>query len=187
MGEMMSKVLTKTQSFTLSKQALVSIYEEHSPGIYRYAYRLLGDRDNAEECVAETFSRFLQAVQAGRGPTENVKAYLYRSAHNWIVDSYRKQPTASLELKEDILSSGVEGNPSNEVARRFLQERLRKALSSLPYDQQRVVEMRFIEEMSHSEVAVELDKTEEATRALQHRAIATLRRLFSLSEEQTND
>jgi RNA polymerase sigma-70 factor (ECF subfamily) len=184
---MMTKVLTKTQAFTISKQTLVSIYEEHSPGIYRYAYRLLGDRDTAEECVAETFSRFLQAIQAGRGPRENVKAYLYRSAHNWIVDSYRQKPASTLELNEELLSSGHEGNPSDEVSRKLLQDRLRKALSTLPYDQQRVVEMRFIDEMSHSEVAEELAKTEEATRALQHRAITSLRRLLLSTEEKPND
>lgn len=183
----MTKELTKTQTFSITKQALVSIYEEYSPGIYRYAYRLLGDRDTAEECVAETFSRFLQAIQAGRGPSENVKAYLYRSAHNWIVDNYRKQPAPTLELDEELLSSGHEGNPSNEVSRKLLQDYLRKALRSLPYDQQRVVEMRFIDEMAHSEIAVELAKTVDATRALQHRALTTLRRLLLSSEEKSND
>jgi len=183
----MTKVLTKTQSITITKQALVTIYEEQSPGIYRYAYRLLGDRDIAEECVSETFSRFLQAIQAGRGPRENAKAYLYRSAHNWIVDNYRKQPAPTLQLDEELVSAGQEGNPSSEISRKLLQDQLRKALRSLPYDQQRVVEMRFIDEMTHSEVAVELAKTVEATRALQHRALTTLRRLLLSSEEKTND
>ncbi len=52
----------------LSKQELIALYEENSPGIYRYAVRLLGDVTIAEDCVSETFSRFLGAIQRGGGP-----------------------------------------------------------------------------------------------------------------------
>ena len=40
---------------------LADIYDTFSPGLYRYAMRLTGDQDLAEECVADTFSRLLQA------------------------------------------------------------------------------------------------------------------------------
>ena len=74
----------------IETQALAEIYDSYSPGIYRYAMRLLGDMTLAEDCVAETFARFLKSLQEQRGPRNNLKAYLYRIAHNWIVDHYRK-------------------------------------------------------------------------------------------------
>ena len=49
----------------LQRQALAEVYDRFSPGLYRYARRLLGDADLAEECVAETFSRFLRALHRG--------------------------------------------------------------------------------------------------------------------------
>ncbi len=90
----MNTTLT-ANAIIFDKQSLVAIYEQHSPGIFRYAYRLLGDRELSEECVSETFSRFLQAVRNGRGPNENVQGYLYRVAHNWVTDHYRHRPPVS--------------------------------------------------------------------------------------------
>src|SRR3990172_2037020 len=47
--------------------ALGEIYSRYSTELYRYAVRLLGDVHLAEDCVAETFSRFLQALAASGG------------------------------------------------------------------------------------------------------------------------
>jgi RNA polymerase sigma-70 factor (ECF subfamily) len=59
------------------------------------------------------------------------------------------------------------------------QQRLRSALQRLPSDQRQVVELRFLEDWSHEQVAAALGKTEEATRALQYRAMNALKRLLS--------
>lgn len=55
--------------------SLAMIYDCYSPGIYRYAMRLLGDDCLAEDCVAETFSRFLKMLRAGQGPRD--RSYFY--------------------------------------------------------------------------------------------------------------
>ncbi len=169
-------VLADTQS--LDRHALVELYEHHSPGLFRYAYRLLGARDLAEECVAETFSRFLQAIKSGKGPRENIQAYLYRVAHNWITDHYRRKPHLSLdgEVKQQ---PDEQGNPATLVGVHLERERVRKAMLQLPFEQQRVIELRFLEELPHEEVAVALGKTVEATRALQYRALTSLRQMLS--------
>jgi RNA polymerase sigma-70 factor (ECF subfamily) len=70
------------------RQALAQIYDLYSPGLYRYAMRLLGDQSLAEDCVSETFSRFLQALRGRKGPQNYLQAYLFRMAHNWIADQY---------------------------------------------------------------------------------------------------
>ena len=84
------------------QQALGEIYDLYSGKLYAYSMRLLGSQDLAEECVAETFSRFLLALKNGGGPQEYLQAYLYRVAHNWITDTYRRQPPPPLELKEEL-------------------------------------------------------------------------------------
>src|SRR5512138_184862 len=86
----------------LDMQALAAIYDRYSPGLYAYAMRLLGDECQAEDCVAETFSRFLKSLRAGQGPEEHLQAYLYRIAHNWITDLYRRQPPPPFELDENL-------------------------------------------------------------------------------------
>jgi RNA polymerase sigma-70 factor (ECF subfamily) len=159
------------------KQTLSEIYERHSPDIFRYAYRLLDDNELAEDCVADTFHRFLIAVQGGTS-FENMRAYLYRVAHNWITDHYRRHPLPSVSL-EDEMYADPHSNPSHLVAQRMDRQRVRAALLRLSPEQRQVIELRYLENYSHDEVASVLGKTVEATRALQYRALEALRRILA--------
>lgn len=160
-----------------TRQALIAIYEDYNAELFRYAHRLLDDSDLAEDCVSETFSRFLRMVRDGGAQVENVRAYLYRIAHNWVTDHYRRQPLPPLSLDSDRHEE-PNSNPSVLVAVELERERIRAALLMLPPEQRQVIELRFVEDWAHKEVAAALGKSEEATRALQHRALATLRRLL---------
>ena len=171
------ETMVVTETKPLNREAIVDLYDRHSSGIYRYAYRLLGHQDLAEECVAETFSRFLHAVKSGKGPNENVQAYLYRMAHNWVTDQYRRQPQPSLELDLEE-HADHSSNPSILVHQSLERERVRKALHQLPYEQQRVIEMRFLDDLPHEDVARSMGKSIEATRALQYRALTALRQML---------
>jgi RNA polymerase sigma-70 factor (ECF subfamily) len=177
--------MTLTEARQLSRDDLVGIYERYHPEIYRYAARMLGDRDAAEDCVAETFSRMLQAVRAGGGPSENIRAYLFRVAHNWIVDHYRRNMDHHPLGEDDDLADPL-GNPSHLVSQAWERERVRTAMFRLPPDQQQVIQLRFLEDWSHEEVAVVLGKTVEASRSLQHRALASLRKML-LGQEEDRD
>ena len=175
-------MLLNAESATLDKQALVQLYEDHSPGIFRYAYRMLGDSHLAEDCVAETFSRLLLALKNGQGPGENPRAYLYTVAHNWITDHYRRRPAVMEELHEELHVDPF-GNPEQEFSLKQRGDRMRQALMRLPGEQRQVVLLRFVENWSHEQVAVVMDKSVEATRAIQYRALAALRRMLVDQEE----
>jgi RNA polymerase sigma-70 factor, ECF subfamily len=174
---MSMQTLTYSNAMIYDRQTLVTIYEQHSPELYRYAYRLLGDSHLAEDCVSETFSRFLRVVRDGPNQMENVRAYLYRVAHNWVTDHYRRQPPTPLSLEADV-HSDPEANPLRVVAEQLEREQVRAALLRLPGDQRQVIELRFLEDWSHEEVAVAIGKSVEATRALQYRALNALRRML---------
>jgi RNA polymerase sigma-70 factor, ECF subfamily len=152
---------------------LTELYDTYSPRLYRYAYRLLGEAALAEDCVAEIFSRFLGALKKGIGPNSNVKAYLYRMAHNWITDFYRGQPPT--EELDPSLESDPKESPPYRALENLERERVRKALLRLTPEQRQVVMLRFYEEWSHDEIAQAIGKTSEATRALQYRALSILR------------
>lgn len=175
-------LLLNVESTTLDKQTLVQLYESHSPGIFRYAYRLLGDSHLAEDCVAETFSRLLLVVKNGRGPGQNPRAYLYTVAHNWITDYYRRRSPAT-EVLDEELHVDPQGTPEQEFSLKQRGERMRGALMRLPDEQRQVVLLRFVENWSHEQVAEAMDKSVEATRAIQHRALAALRRMLVDQEE----
>jgi RNA polymerase sigma-70 factor, ECF subfamily len=162
--------------------SLTAIYKLYSPGLYRYAMRLLGDDCLAEDCVAETFSRFLKTLRAGQGPRDHLQAYLYRIAHNWITDSYRRQPPPPLDLDE-ALKAPDHFLPEVQADTGLEQKQVRLALRSLTPDQRQVITLRFIEGWQNDEVALAMQKPVGAIRALQFRALNMLRRLLLLEEK----
>jgi len=177
MVNMRAESLSRSSTITVDKQALAEIYERYSPDIFRYAYRLLDDNELAEDCVADTFHRFLIAIRGGTS-FENVRAYLYRTAHNWITDHYRRRPPSNV-LFEDESHVDPEGNPSDLVAQDLDHQRVRAALLRLSPEQRQVIELRYLENLPHFEVAAVLGKTVEATRALQYRAMEALRQILA--------
>ena len=145
-------------SRNFEEQALAEIYDRYSPALYRYAVRLLNDRNLAEECVAETFSRFLHAIKKGGGPRVHLQAYLYRIAHNWITDHYRYPASHSFELDEQ-LAPDPESSPKPRDKEVFLKERVNRALAQLTPDQQQVIVLKFLEGWTNREVARLMKKT----------------------------
>jgi len=168
-------VLTRVRRFEQS--ALAEVYDHYSTDLFRYAVRLLGDTDLAEECVAETFSRFLHAVHDGGGPKEHVRAYLYRVAHNWITDRFRRQPPPVVPF-EDMEWVADTHDAAQAVERRLQGEQLRAAMVLLTPDQRQVVVLKFLEDWGNEEIAYALGRSVGSVKALQHRALAALQRVL---------
>lgn len=163
------------RAFQFNTKALAEIYDTYSPGVYRYSMRLLGDMSLAEDCVSETFARFLKSLQERHGPREHLQAYLYRIAHNWIVDFYRRQEESS-ELSEAVQSEA--DVPEEEAARHIRQTQVRKAIRKLTPDQQKVISLKYLEDWSNEEIARALKKPVGAVKSIQHRALQSLQRLL---------
>ena len=159
----------------LNTAVLAEIYDTYSPGLYRYAVRLIGDLDLAEDCTAETFTRFLKSLERGQGPRDHLRAYLYRIAHNWIVDLYRSHEQ-TFELSDAI---PCENLPEEEAARQIRQKQVRKAIRSLSPDQQKVISLKYLECWENEEIARALHKPIGAVKSIQHRALVSLQKLLA--------
>ena len=159
----------------LDNAALATIYDLHSDELYRYAVRLLGDPIVAEDCVADTFSRFLRALHKGKGPRQHLRAYLYRISHNWITDYYRRQPPPTISLRPDLAVTSDENLATNLESKQNA-DRVRSALLKLTDTQRQVVVLKFYEGWSNAEVAAALGRPIGAIKSLQHRALASLQR-----------
>jgi RNA polymerase sigma-70 factor, ECF subfamily len=173
-----SELLERAQQF--DQQALAQIYDTYSPGLYRYSMRRLSDQDVAEDCVAETFSRFLQALKTRRGPQSFLQAFLYRIAHNWIVDHYRRGPTQPQELTEEHPDENAD--PEKDAGRHLQQESLRLAIRNLTPDQQQVIALKYLEGWENEDIARSLKKPVGAVKSLQHRALAALEKILDREE-----
>ncbi len=167
-----SGLLERARDFDLA--ALGEIYDFFSPALVRYATRLLGESDLAEECVAETFSRLLKALHNGGGPRDSLQAYLYQVAHHWITDYYRRQPPPTYSLDETFASDlGDPGLIAVDVIER---KQVHAALMQLTPEQREVVVLKYLEGWENGDIALLLGKPLGAVKALQHRALDALRR-----------
>jgi RNA polymerase sigma-70 factor (ECF subfamily) len=157
--------------------ALSEIYDRYSRKIHSYIYRRLGDVQLAEDLTAEVFLRMLEAVQSAKFARTSLSAWLYRIAHNLVVDHFRSQSQREVEAWDERLRAAVD-DPTIVVEAKLAQQGLRAALSHLTQEQQQVIVLRFGEGLSAPQVAEVLGKSEGAVRALQHRALGTLRRIM---------
>jgi RNA polymerase sigma-70 factor (ECF subfamily) len=155
--------------------ALAELYDRFAPAIYAYIYRRVGERQLAEDLAADVFVRALDALQHGRFATASVQAWLYRLAHNRVVDHFRRTSRAPLAPLDDAVPAP--DDVPEAARRRRDQAWVRAALQRLTDEQQQIIALRFGEGLSAAAAAAMLGKTEDAIRALQHRALAALRRL----------
>ena len=166
-----------------NQKALAEIYDLFSEALFAYAFKHVGDSQVAEDLVAETFSRFLKALEKGGGPNDHLRAYLYRITHNLITDLYRREPPPPLELEEELLPE--EGaNPTIIMDEMEDADRVRNALRLITPEQRQVITLRFLEDWSGPEIARAMDKSLGSIKALQHRGLAAMQRIL-LGEDQS--
>lgn len=154
-------------------RALAELYDQYAPAIYAYIYRRVGDGPLAEDLTADVFVRALDALGRGRFATTSIPAWLYRLAHNRVVDHFRQGRRAPLPLEPWVPAPDDVPEVAAQNQRRA---QVRAALRQLTDDQQHILALRFGEGLRAGAIAAALGKTEDAIRALQHRALAALRR-----------
>jgi len=159
--------------------ALTQLYEENFDKIYRYVVLKIGDRAEAEDMTQQVFLNALKSISSYKYKGMRFSSWLFRIAHNQVVDYYRKrQRSATVPLDENIVS-GYD-NPGLATERKIEIEQMTMATRQLTQAQQEVISLRFAGELSIAEVAQVMKKSEGAVKALQHAAILSLRKIMSV-------
>jgi RNA polymerase sigma-70 factor (ECF subfamily) len=159
------------------KKAIAELYRCHVDVIYRYVYARVRDVMVAEDLTAQVFVKALEGL-ADYEPSETpFLAWLYRIAYARTVDHWRRHARRQeVPLEEHLPTDGPlikdEDDPEARWATAI------DLLAQLTEDQQNVMILRFLGEMSLSDTAAVLGKTVGAVKAIQHRALASLARLL---------
>jgi RNA polymerase sigma-70 factor (ECF subfamily) len=149
------------------------LYEIYFPKIYSYTYRKTSNKELAEDLTQQTFLQAIQAFNSYHYQENRFSAWLYRIAHNLVVNEYKKRGAISIEHIESTAGTGEEEIIEN-VDSSIQKERLIKCLSELPPNYKEVVELKK-EGLKNTEIGNILEKTESAIKVAFFRAVRMLR------------
>ena len=159
--------------------ALGELYNRYEGKIYTYIYRRTSNQALAEDLTAQVFLKMLEAIRNRKAWNSSFSGWIYRIAHNLIVDFYRRRDRQQQVSIDDTFELKADGDSPVEAAEKSLEsDRLKAAIRRLTEEQAEVISLRFLEGYSINEVATMMNKTEGAIKALQYRAVATLRQLL---------
>ncbi len=165
------------------QQAFARLYEAHFGKIYRYVCLKTGDRTEAEDMTQQVFLHALKSIKKFKYKGTPFTAWLFRIAHNQIVDHLRRKTRRPNPVELDERIAVDKKNPEQAAELRFDIEQLREATRSLTEAQREVISLRFAGGLSIEETAQAMAKTPGAVKALQHAAVASLRKLMVVEED----
>jgi len=154
-------------------EAFGGLYDRFQPEIVRYLTHRTRDADAAEDLAQQVFLKAWQAIPRYEDRGVPFKAWLYRMAHNQMVDHFRsRRPTSDLEG----LDLPVDSEAETLLLEGEMQEALKGALERLTEDHRQVLVLRFLMEKSAREIGEIMGRKEVTIRGLQMRALQSLRR-----------
>lgn len=154
------------------------LYDYHFDAIFRFIYYRTNHQETAEDLTEEVFLKAFKSLSSLKGGSETLRGWLYSIARNTVIDHYRKtKETVNLEALEQLPSyedSVVEQLEASGDTIALLQ-----TLKKLSPDQQSILKLRFFEDLSISEIAALLHKSEGNIRIIQHRGLQQLKKLLA--------
>lgn len=176
---------TRAQKWKKQFEAdFLAAYEEYADALFRHALLRVRDREAATDVVQETFSRAWLYLSQGKR-IEYMRAFLYRVTNNLIVDTARKKRSTSLDRMME--NDGFE--PKDEMAKDPAEvPQAREAMSllaSLDEIYRTAITMRFVEELSPTEIAHKLGVSENVVSVRIHRGIARLSKMMNRTNAET--
>ena len=149
------------------------IYDKYIEKIYRFIFLKVNSQDIAEDLTSETFLRVFESFKTNN--IENPQAFLYRVARNLVTDHYREKGRTQVVSADYVSVVDPEENLEKKAILNSDMEQVRFALNSLKEDYQNVIVWHYLDDLPIIEVARMLDRSEEATRVLLHRALKALK------------
>jgi RNA polymerase sigma-70 factor (ECF subfamily) len=152
------------------------LYDRYYDRIYRYVLFKVGSAEEAEDLAAQVFLHMIEAIHGFQWQGPTFASWLYRIAHNQVVDFLRRRtrrPQVDIDPLASLLIADT-GDPYAWAEAALMRDHLRAALNRLTDVQAQVIALKFGGGLSNAEVAQVLDRTEGAVKALQYSALQNL-------------
>ena len=157
------------------RAAVEALFRREWKPVYRFVYRAVGDRHEAQDLTQEVFIRALTSLDRYQQTTTPFAGYLAVIARNLLRDRWRRQRHPLVTNFDRVELASLMAGPEESALIADEQTRLEAMLAPLPPDYRQVIQLRVVEGRSTDEVAAIMQRSPGAIRILQHRAITALR------------
>ena len=140
-------------------EAFAALYDRHGRAAYSLAYRMMGEKQAAEDLVQDVFLKVWRLTGSYRADRGSVRTWILSIVHNRGIDQIRS--SASRRRTQDkIEASAAKSQPSeafSEAWRNTQRDQVRDALTSLPSEQLKILELAYFSGYTHVEISELLD------------------------------
>ena len=164
----------------------IELYDRYAPVIFAYVRLHLSSYEDAEDLTIEVFTAAFEYDNLSSFAESEKLAWLRRVAHNRLIDRYRyvdRHPSVILDQVVETLESDDISTPEQIALREEVYGQLRAMIGQLPELQQQVLQLRYEDGLRFVEIAVVLNKREDAVRKLLSRTLTALRTRYLQQEE----
>jgi RNA polymerase sigma factor (sigma-70 family) len=156
-----------------------AIYFDLAPDVLRYARA--SRVSDPDDLVGDVFLRVVRGIEGFEGDERDLRAWVFTFARNLAIDNRRRKDRRRTEPvgEETLVELGSIGDAEDDAMRALAEERVRGMLDHLTSEQRDVLLLRILGDLSIEQVATVLGKHPGAIKALQSRALATIRRKIS--------
>ena len=161
--------------------AFAVLYEDYYDRIFRYVSFKTGNSLEAEDITAEVFVKMLESISSFKWQGYQFSSWLFRIAHNLIVDHFRKRGRRHIVALDDAPAAATEYDPDldRKLDVDMSMVPVQEAMKDLTDLQREVISLRFAAGLSVAETARAVGKKDNAVKALQHAGIKKLRGILS--------
>jgi RNA polymerase sigma-70 factor (ECF subfamily) len=158
-------------------EAFGLLYDQYAPAIYRFVLLKISDKTAAEDLTHQVFLKAWQNIESYQTQGFPFSSWLYRIAHNLVVDYYRTEKShLSLETMREV---SVASNLEEKIDQERDLNLIKTALKKLPAEQQTIIIMKFVEDLTNKEIAAVLEKSEGAIKTAQYRSLENLKKIIN--------
>lgn len=157
------------------------LYDRYIRQIYRYVYFRVANKNDAEDITEMTFLKTFELIKQDGSKIDNFKAWTYRTAHNLVIDHYRKQKNV-IAIENVIHLHDSNEPPETAILNEEEVVILQQMVAKLEGMYQQVITYRFIAGLSYEETAQIMDIKTGNVRVIQFRALQKLRELLEKEE-----
>lgn len=148
-------------------------YKAHASEIYKYIYALSGRPEIADDVLQEAFYRAYTHLESFTG--QNLRAWLYRIAHNVYIDYYRKEKRSQPQDTEFFVNIPGASDVEKDMIKQEHLAAVFRQIENLPPQQKQALLLHSIHQLSYAEIATVLEVSESSVKSLIFRARAKLK------------